>query len=90
MKFVLEQNDSRAQYALFLHEKLDLLRDKWPILSHHKVTLLEQEKPISSSKGLIHDSFAVAFAMALYSLSVDDLAIVGCFFTIQEMKDLPK
>lgn len=32
----------------------------------------------------------VALAIALYSLSVDDLAMVGCFLASQEIKDVPR
>ena len=32
----------------------------------------------------------VALAMALYLLSMDDLAMVGCFLASQEIKDVPR
>lgn len=61
-----------------------------PILSHQKVVGLSKPKPISFKREDVQIALVVAFAKALYSLSVEDLAMVGCFFAAHETKIFPR
>ena len=61
-----------------------------PTLSHHKLDLWVQEIPSSLRRDEIQNSSAVVFARALYSLSVEERAMVSCLLALQEIKKLPR
>jgi hypothetical protein len=61
-----------------------------PILSHHKHGTLEVLIPSPLRMVCTHMTSAVAFAKALYSVSVLDLDTVGCLRALQDMRFDPK
>lgn len=59
-------------------------------MSYHGVGGEERLTPNSTSKDCSQSNLTVELAIALYSLLVEDWAIMGCFLTIQDIKELPK
>lgn len=67
-----------------------IVREVALILLHHKTRVVWMEMLISRSNNWSHLSLDVAFVMAFYSDSVLDLATIGCFFVLQEIRLDPR
>jgi hypothetical protein len=61
-----------------------------PILSHQITAVLRDGIPISCNKDCIHITSTVVLDRALYSASVLDLEMVGCFLALQETRFGPR
>lgn len=59
-------------------------------LSHQRVGILDNGKPISQKTLQTQVISAAVCANDLYYASLDDLATVGCFLALQMMSLLPK
>lgn len=76
--------------CLFVHETLDLAKDKLLPSCHTRDKVMDWNTPSSRSSNWTHMTSAMAFANDLYSDSVHNCETIACFLELHEIRFGPK